>query len=144
MAALEAGLAAYEGKALVNSVTGEDERIEQVLPLVAKHGAAVVAITNDETGICEDPDVRFAVAEKIVRAAADHGISADDIVVDPLVMPIGAMGGRGPSGVRARAAAPRRARREHHVRRLEHLASACRTATGINGGVPRRWRSRTG
>ena len=95
VAALEAGLSAYEGKALVNSVTGEDERIEQVLPLVAKHGAAVVAITNDETGISEDPDVRFAVAEKIVRAAADHGISADDIVVDPLVMPIGAMGGAG-------------------------------------------------
>jgi 5-methyltetrahydrofolate--homocysteine methyltransferase len=95
VAALEAGLSAYEGKALVNSVTGEDERIEQVLPLVAKHGAAVVAITNDETGISEDPDVRFAVAEKIVRAAADHGISAADIVVDPLVMPIGAMGGAG-------------------------------------------------
>ena len=95
VAALEAGLSVYEGKALVNSVTGEDERIEQVLPLVAKHGAAVVAITNDETGISEDPDVRFAVAEKIVRAAADHRISADDIVVDPLVMPIGAMGGAG-------------------------------------------------
>ena len=67
VAALEAGLAAYEGKPLVNSVTGEDDRIESVLPLVAKHGAAVVAITNDETGISEDPDVRFAVAEKIVR-----------------------------------------------------------------------------
>jgi 5-methyltetrahydrofolate--homocysteine methyltransferase len=95
VAALEAGLAVYQGKPLVNSVTGEDERIEQVLPLVAKHGAAVVAITNDETGISEDPDVRFAVAEKIVRAAADHGIPAHDIVVDPLVMPIGAMGGAG-------------------------------------------------
>jgi 5-methyltetrahydrofolate--homocysteine methyltransferase len=93
--ALEAGLSAYEGKALVNSVTGEDERLEQVLPLVAKHGAAVVAITNDETGISEDPDVRFAVAEKIVRAAADHGIGPADIVVDPLVMPIGALGGAG-------------------------------------------------
>ncbi len=95
VAALEAGLAAYQGKPLVNSVTGEDERIEPVLPLVAKHGAAVVAITNDETGISEDPDVRFAVAEKIVRAAADHGIAAQDIVVDPLVMPIGAMGTAG-------------------------------------------------
>ncbi len=95
VAALEAGLSAYEGKALVNSVTGEDERLEQVLPLVAKHGAAVVAITNDETGISEDPDVRFAVAEKIVRAAADHGIGPADIVVDPLVMPIGALGGAG-------------------------------------------------
>ena len=91
VAALEAGLDVYEGKPLVNSVTGEDERIESVLPLVAKHGAAVVAITNDETGISEDPDVRFAVAEKIVHAAADHGIAAHDIVVDPLVMPVGAM-----------------------------------------------------
>jgi 5-methyltetrahydrofolate--homocysteine methyltransferase len=95
VAALEAGLDAYEGKPLVNSVTGEDERIEQVLPLVAKHGAAVVAITNDETGISEDPDVRFAVAAKIVHAAADHGIPAHDVVVDPLVMPIGAMAGAG-------------------------------------------------
>jgi len=95
VAALEAGLAAYRGKALVNSVTGEDDRIESVLPLVAKHGAAVVAITNDETGISEDPDVRFAVAEKIVHAAADHGIAASDIVVDPLVMPVGAMGTAG-------------------------------------------------
>jgi 5-methyltetrahydrofolate--homocysteine methyltransferase len=95
VAALEAGLAAYEGKPLVNSVTGEDERLEQVLPLVAKAGAAVVAITNDETGISEDPDVRFAVARKIVHAAADHGIPTSDIVVDPLVMPIGALGGAG-------------------------------------------------
>ena len=95
VAALEAGLGAYQGKPLVNSVTGEDDRLESVLPLVAKHGAAVVAITNDETGISEDPDVRFAVAEKIVRAAADHGIAAHDIVVDPLVMPIGAMGTAG-------------------------------------------------
>jgi 5-methyltetrahydrofolate--homocysteine methyltransferase len=93
--ALEAGLAAYEGKALVNSVTGEDEQMERVLPLVAKHGAAVVAITNDETGISEDPDVRFEVARKIVNRASDHGISKADIVVDPLVMPVGAMGTAG-------------------------------------------------
>jgi len=89
--ALEAGLDAYEGKALVNSVTGEDAQMERVLPLVARHGAAVVAITNDETGISEDPDVRFEVARKIVRRASDHGIGPEDIVVDPLVMPIGAM-----------------------------------------------------
>ncbi|NNF62966.1 MAG: dihydropteroate synthase [Acidimicrobiia bacterium] len=89
--ALEAGLAVYEGKALVNSVTGEDEVMERVLPLVAKHGAAVVAISNDETGISEDPDVRFEVARKIVNRAADHGIPKADVVVDPLVMPIGAM-----------------------------------------------------
>jgi 5-methyltetrahydrofolate--homocysteine methyltransferase len=91
VAALEAGLTAYEGKALVNSVTGEEERLESVLPLVARHGAAVVAITNDETGISEDPDVRFAVAERIVRRAEDHGILRADVVVDPLVMPVGAM-----------------------------------------------------
>src|SRR6195256_2588880 len=91
VAALEAGLAVYKGKALVNSVTGEEERLESVLPLVKKYGAAVVAISNDETGISEDPDVRFSIAKKIVERAADHGISACDVVVDPLVMPIGAI-----------------------------------------------------
>ena len=75
----------------MNSVTGEDERLEAVLPLVAKYNVPVVAISNDDTGISEDPDVRFAVAKKIVERAADHGIPAHDIVVDPLVMPIGAM-----------------------------------------------------
>jgi 5-methyltetrahydrofolate--homocysteine methyltransferase len=89
--ALEAAVAVYEGKPLINSVTGEDEVLERVLPLVARHGAAVVAISNDETGISEDPDVRFEVARKIVNRAADHGIPREDIVVDPLVMPIGAM-----------------------------------------------------
>lgn len=95
IAALEAGLAVYQGKALVNSVTGEDESLERVLPLVKKYGAAVVAISNDETGISIDPDVRFEVARKIVQRAADHGIPASDVVVDPLVMPIGAMGTAG-------------------------------------------------
>ena len=89
--ALEAGLAVYQGKALVNSVTGEDESLERVLPLVKKHGAAVVAISNDETGISEDIDVRYNVARKIVERAADHGIPSCDVVVDPLVMPIGAI-----------------------------------------------------
>jgi 5-methyltetrahydrofolate--homocysteine methyltransferase len=89
--ALEAGLAAYVGKPLVNSVTGEEERLERVLPLVKKYGAAVVAISNDDTGISEDPDVRFEVARRIVERAADHGIPREDVVVDPLVMPIGAM-----------------------------------------------------
>ncbi len=93
--ALEAGIEAYEGKPLINSVTGEDEVMERVLPLVARAGAAVVAISNDETGISEDPDVRFEVAKKIVQRAADHGIGVEDIVVDPLVMPIGAMGTAG-------------------------------------------------
>jgi len=95
IAALEAGLAVYQGKALVNSVTGEDESLERVLPLVKKYGAAVVAISNDETGISHDPDVRFAIAKKIVERAADHGIPACDVVVDPLVMPIGAVGSAG-------------------------------------------------
>jgi 5-methyltetrahydrofolate--homocysteine methyltransferase len=91
VAALEAGLAAYRGKPLVNSVTGEEERLEAVLPLIKKYGAAVVAISNDETGISEDPDVRFEVAKKIVHRAADFGIAHSDIVVDPLVMPVGAI-----------------------------------------------------
>ena len=93
--ALEAGLAVYRGKALVNSVTGEEEVLERVLPLVARHGAAVVAISNDETGISEDPDVRFEVARKIVSRASDYGIPAADVVVDPLVMPIGALANAG-------------------------------------------------
>ena len=93
--ALERGLSVYQGKALVNSVTGEDEQMERVLPLVARHGAAVIAISNDETGISEDPDVRYEVARKIVSRAADHGIPKEDVVVDPLVMPIGAMGTAG-------------------------------------------------
>ncbi len=95
VAALEAGLAVYKGKALVNSVTGEEERLEAVLPLVKKYNAAVVAISNDETGISEDPDERFAVAKKIVERAADYGIPREDIVVDPLVMPVGAINDAG-------------------------------------------------
>jgi len=90
VAALQSGLEAYEGKALVNSVTGEEERLEVVLPLVKKHGAAVIAISNDDSGISDDPDVRFAVAKKIVERAMDYGIPREDIIIDPLVMPIGA------------------------------------------------------
>jgi len=93
--ALEAGLEAAEGRPLLNSVTGEEERLEIVLPLVKKYNVPVVAISNDDTGISEDPEVRFAVAKKIVERAADFGIPAHDIVVDPLVMPIGAMGTAG-------------------------------------------------
>ena len=89
--ALEAGLMACEGRPLLNSVTGEEDRLELVLPLVKKYNVPVVAISNDDTGISQDPDVRFAVAKKIVERAADFGIPAHDIVVDPLVMPIGAM-----------------------------------------------------
>ena len=105
VAALEAGLAVYQGKALVNSVTGEDERLEQVLPLVAKHGAAVVAITNDETGISEDPDVRFAVAKKIVRRAADHGIGPGGHRRRPAGDADRRDGHGRPAGLRARPAA---------------------------------------
>ncbi|MBC7156247.1 MAG: methyltetrahydrofolate cobalamin methyltransferase [Rhodobacteraceae bacterium] len=94
-AALEAGLAAANGRPLLNSVTGEEERLDLVLPLVKKYNVPVVAISNDDSGISEDPDVRFAVAQKIVRRAADFGIPAHDIVVDPLVMPVGAMASAG-------------------------------------------------
>ncbi|HUP16275.1 MAG TPA: methyltetrahydrofolate cobalamin methyltransferase [Acidimicrobiia bacterium] len=110
--ALEAGLAVYRGKALVNSVTGEEERLERVLPLIAKYGAAVVAISNDETGISEDPDVRYEVARKIVNRAADYGIAREDIVVDPLVMPIGAMATAG--------------------RQVFHLVDRLRNELGVN------------
>jgi 5-methyltetrahydrofolate--homocysteine methyltransferase len=89
--ALESGLSVYQGKALVKSVTGEEERLEVVLPLVKKYGAAVVAISNDETGISEDPNVRYDVAKKIVERAEDFGIPREDVVVDPLIMPVGAI-----------------------------------------------------
>jgi 5-methyltetrahydrofolate--homocysteine methyltransferase len=127
VAALEAGLAAYEGKALVNSVTGEEERLESVLPLVRKHGAAVVAICNDEGGISQDPEVRFEVARKIVQRAADHGICACDVVVDPLVMPVGAVGDAG----RAALEVARRARAELKVNTI------C-GASNISFGLPDR------
>src|SRR5210317_362743 len=93
--ALESGLEAYEGKALLNSVTGEEERLERVLPLVKKHGAAVVAICNDDSGISTDINVRFEVAKTIIQRAADHGIPASDVVVDPLVMQVGAVADAG-------------------------------------------------
>jgi 5-methyltetrahydrofolate--homocysteine methyltransferase len=127
VAALEAGLSVYRGKALVNSVTGEEERLEQVLPLVARHGAAVVAISNDETGISEDPDVRFEVAKKIVTRAADHGIPAGDVVVDPLVMPIGAMATAGRQVF-------------HLIRRLREELGVNTTcgASNISFGLPNR------
>ncbi len=97
LAALQAGLAAYRGRALINSVTGEDERLEVVLPLAKKHGAAVIGVANDETGISQDPDVRFEVAEKIVRRAEAYGLSRDDVLIDPLVMPVGAVSAAGVS-----------------------------------------------
>jgi 5-methyltetrahydrofolate--homocysteine methyltransferase len=87
--ALEAGLSAYEGKALVNSVTGEDERLEAILPLVAKHGAAVIGLANDDE-IPMEPERRIEIAKKIVSAAGDHGVPPEDVIIDPLAMPVGA------------------------------------------------------
>ncbi len=127
VAALESGLQAYQGRALLNSVTGEEERLEQVLPLVKKYDCAVIAISNDETGISEDPDVRFDVAKKIVEHAADYGIKACDIVVDPLVMPIGALGDAG----RAVMQLIRRLREELKVN------TSC-GASNISFGLPNR------
>lgn len=127
VAALEAGLSVYEGKALVNSVTGEEERLESVLPLVKRYGAAVVAISNDETGISENPEVRFAVAKKIVERAADHGIPREDVVVDPLVMPVGAINSAGTQVMRI-------------VRRLREELKVNTTcgASNISFGLPNR------
>src|SRR5210317_1394061 len=95
VAALEAGLSVYKGKPLVNSVTGEEELLEFFLPLFKKYGAAVVAFSNDEPGISEDPNVRYEVAKKIVERAEDFGIPREDVVVDPLIMPIGAINSAG-------------------------------------------------
>ena len=127
VAALAAGLAVYQGKALVNSVTGEEDRLESVLPLVKKYGAAVVAISNDETGISEDPDVRFEVARRIVHRAMDHGIPTSDVVVDPLVMPIGAINQAGVQVMRL-------------VRRLKEELKVNTTcgASNVSFGLPNR------
>ena len=95
VAALASGLEAYQGKALVNSVTGESERLEAVLPLVAQHGAAVIGIANDETGISHDINVRFDVAKRIVERAESYGIPPEDVLIDPLAMPVGAVHGAG-------------------------------------------------
>jgi 5-methyltetrahydrofolate--homocysteine methyltransferase len=97
VAALKAGLEAYQGKPLINSVTGEDERLAAVLPLAREHGAAVIGVTNDETGISQDPDVRFAVARRIIERAEAHGIPREDVIIDPLAMPVGAVPSAGAS-----------------------------------------------
>ena len=93
VAALRAGLAAVKGKALVNSVTGEEERLEVVLPMVAEYGAAVIGVANDETGISYDARERFRVAKKIVERAESYGIARHDVIIDPLAMPAGAVPG---------------------------------------------------
>ncbi len=127
VAALEAGLAVYQGRPLVNSVTGEEDRLEVVLPLIKKYDCAVVAISNDETGISEDPDVRFDVAKKIVERAQDFGIKPADVVVDPLVMPIGALGNAGVAAF-------------HLIRRLREELKVNTTcgASNVSFGLPNR------
>ncbi len=126
-AALEAGLEVYQGRALVNSVTGEEERLESVLPLIKKYDAAVVAISNDETGISEDPDVRYEVAKKIVERAEDFGIPRANVVVDPLVMPVGALGNAGVAAFRL-------------IRRLREELGVNTTcgASNVSFGLPNR------
>ena len=125
--ALKMGLEIAKGRPLVNSVTGEEEKLEAILPLVAKYNVPVVAISNDETGISEDPDVRFEVAKKIVQRAADYGIKPQDVVVDPLVMPIGAMATAGQQVFRL-------------VRRLREELKVNTTcgASNISFGMPNR------
>ncbi len=125
--ALEAGLAVYQGRALVNSTTAEEEVMERVLPLVKKYDAAVVAISNDETGISEDPDERFEIAKLIVRRAQDYGIKPENVVVDPLVMPIGAINRAGRDVI-------------HLVRRLREELGVNTTcgASNIGFGLPNR------
>jgi len=90
MEALEAALAAYEGKALVNSVTAEDERMDRILPLVKKHGAAVIGMANDETGISMVPEERLAIARRIIERAAEYGIPREDVIIDPIAMTVAA------------------------------------------------------
>jgi len=125
--ALAAGLSVYEGRALVNSVTAEDERLEQILPLVAAHGAAVIGLANDETGIPETPSQRLQCARKIVSAAGDHGIAPQDVVIDPLAMTVGA----DPHAVSTTLATIALIRDELGV-------NMCLGASNVSFGLPRR------
>ena len=112
VAALEAGLKVYKGKALVNSVTGEEERLESVLPLVKQYNAAVIGITNDDSGISHDPEVRFAVAQKIVARAEAYGIPREDVIIDPLALPVGVVTASGAA--------------------VYHITRRCREELGVN------------
>ena len=125
--ALEAGLSVYEGRALVNSVTAEDDRLSEILPLVARHGAAVIGLANDETGIPETPEKRLECARRIVAAAADYGIPRDDVVIDPLAMTVGA----DPSAVRTTLTTIRLIRDELGV-------NMCLGASNVSFGLPQR------
>lgn len=88
--ALQAGLETYEGKALVNSITAEDERMEAILPLVKQYDAAIIALTNDETGIPMVAEERMAMVDKLVQAMDKYGIPLENLVIDPLCMTVGA------------------------------------------------------
>ena len=125
--ALESGLAAYAGKALINSVTGEERSLEAVLPLAKKYDAAVVAICNDEDGISKDGDKRFEVARKIMERAIDHGIPRENVIIDPLVMPVGAVGTSGRTVVRL----------VRRVREELKLNTIC-GASNVSFGLPNR------
>jgi 5-methyltetrahydrofolate--homocysteine methyltransferase len=125
--ALEAGLSVYEGRPLVNSVTAEDERLQEILPLVARHGAAVIGLANDETGIPETPAKRLECARKIVSAAHDHGIARDDVVIDPLAMTVGA----DPEAVRTTLTTI-------SVIRDELGVNMCLGASNVSFGLPQR------
>ncbi|MBV9802993.1 MAG: dihydropteroate synthase [Solirubrobacterales bacterium] len=125
--ALEAGLSVYEGRALVNSVTAEDDRLSEILPLVARHGAAVIGLANDETGIPETPEKRLECARKIVSAAADFGIPREDIVIDPLAMTVGA----DPTAVRTTLTTISLIRDELSV-------NMCLGASNVSFGLPER------
>ncbi len=86
---LDAGLKAAPGKPLVNSVSGEEKRLESILPVIKERGAAVIGLTMDDTGIPKTAEERVAVAEKILERAAKLGIPAEDVIIDPLVLTVG-------------------------------------------------------
>ena len=125
--ALERGLSVVQGKPLLNSITGEDERLEILLPLVKKYGCAFIGMSNDETGISQDSDVRFAVAKKIVERAQDYGIPKEDVLIDPLVLPISAMGRAGRTAFKIL----RRCQEELGV-------NTCCGASNVSFGLPNR------
>ena len=125
--ALEAGLSVYEGRALVNSVTAEDDRLSEILPLVARHDAAVIGLANDETGIPETPEKRLECARKIVAVAAEYGIARDDVVIDPLAMTVGA----DPSAVKTTLTTISLIRDELGV-------NMCLGASNVSFGLPQR------
>ena len=140
---LEAGLATYQGKALVNSVTAEDERLHTILPLVKRYGAAVIGLPNDEEQIPDAPEDRLVLTRKLIRTATDtYQIPIEDIVIDPLAMPVGA----GHRQHHAHAGDPRAGqggvRRQHHLRRVQPVLRHARPARAHRGVPPARRRAR--